>query len=83
MLNVWTKLLITLCLQVLLRVVDFHAGKGDLNKDFENAKHVFIDYWEQIAKRYKNYPNTLMFELINEPTFAFNKLKANRSNHLI
>lgn len=58
----------------LIAVIDFHGGKPDLNKDFVNAKPIFINYWEQVAKRYKNYPNTLMFELINEPTFDFNSL---------
>lgn len=58
----------------LIAVLDFHGWVGNLKKDFDGNRPIFIKLWEQIAQRYKNYPNTLMFELINEPTFDFNKL---------
>lgn len=58
----------------LIVVIDYHGGKGDFGQGYDNTKPIFIGYWEQMAIRYKNYPNTLMFELINEPTFDFNRL---------
>ena len=36
-------------------------------KDPNGQKPKFLAMWEQIAEHYKNYPNTLLFELLNEP----------------
>jgi endoglucanase len=39
----------------------------DFFKDPNNHKERFLAIWQQIAERYKDYPNTLLFEAINEP----------------
>jgi len=39
----------------------------DLYKDPNGHKERFIAIWKQIAERYKDYPDTLLFELLNEP----------------
>jgi len=41
--------------------LDNHHGSG-----YEN-KEKFVRIWEQIAERYRQYPDQLMFELVNEP----------------
>jgi endoglucanase len=39
----------------------------DFFKDPNGHKERFLAIWQQIAERYKDYPNTLLFEAINEP----------------
>jgi endoglucanase len=39
----------------------------DFFKDPNNHKERFLSIWQQIAERFKDYPNTLLFEAINEP----------------
>lgn len=51
----------------LVAVIDFHGWTGNLTNDFENSKEIFYKIWEQVAARYQTYPETLMFELVNEP----------------
>lgn len=34
---------------------------------FDNNKERFYTLWKQIAKHYKDYPETLLFEILNEP----------------
>jgi endoglucanase len=36
-------------------------------RDPNGLKPKFLAIWEQIAEHYKGYPNTLIFELLNEP----------------
>ena len=40
---------------------------NELDKNPANATAEFLKIWSQIAAHYKNYPNTLAFELDNEP----------------
>ena len=42
----------------------------ELFTDPNNNRERFISLWKQIAERYKGYPNTLLFELCNEPAGA-------------
>jgi endoglucanase len=39
----------------------------DFFNDPNNHKERFLAIWQQIAERYKDYPDTLLFEAINEP----------------
>ena len=39
----------------------------DLYKDPNNHRERFIAIWKQIAEHFKDYPNTLLFEFLNEP----------------
>lgn len=58
---------INLALQAELYVVlDFH-GYAALVENADGNKQRFYKIWEQIAKRYKKYPDSLFFELLNEP----------------
>lgn len=37
------------------------------NENFEKAESIIIKVWEQIAKRFENYDERLIFEAMNEP----------------
>jgi endoglucanase len=39
----------------------------DLFSDPNNHKERYLALWQQIAEHYKDYPNTLLFEPLNEP----------------
>jgi endoglucanase len=39
----------------------------DLFKDPNGHRERFLAIWQQIAERYKDYPDTLLFEALNEP----------------
>lgn len=47
-------------------VLDFHEFL-EMAKDPQGKKAQFLAVWKQIADRYKNAPNTVLFELLNEP----------------
>lgn len=51
----------------LIAVIDFH-GWSKLNDGGEEAANELYRYWEQTAEHYKDYPEELLFELLNEPT---------------
>jgi len=60
--------LLTNAQQVDLNVVlDFH-GYRDLVKEPDDNRERFISIWEQIAERYKNRPDSVYYELLNEPS---------------
>lgn len=46
-------------------MLDFH-GWYDLNVNNGDAR-LFLNIWKDVAEHYKDYPNSLIFELINEP----------------
>ncbi|MGN0492912.1 MAG: glycoside hydrolase family 5 protein [Acutalibacteraceae bacterium] len=48
-------------------VIDLHHY-SDLKTDFTANKANFYSIWEQLAEHYKNYPNRVIFELLNEPS---------------
>lgn len=50
-------------------VLDFHSF-NELMEDVNGNSDIFYSIWEQMAERYKNYPDSVIFELINEPTPA-------------
>jgi endoglucanase len=50
----------------LMAIVDFHEHHAMGANPLGN-KAKFLAIWEQIANRYKNYPNTILFEICNEP----------------
>lgn len=57
----------------LIAVLDlFHGWTGNLISDFDANSIAFYKIWQQIAERYRDYPDTLMFELINEPNTITN-----------
>jgi len=51
----------------------------DFFKDPNNHKERFLAIWQQIAERYKDYPNTLLFEAINEPQDNLQSVPAERN----
>jgi endoglucanase len=44
----------------------------ELNKDPIAEETRYLAIWQQIATHFKDYPNTVYFELLNEPHDAFN-----------
>ncbi len=52
---------------------------NELYKSPEKHKQRFMAIWKQIAERYKDYPDTLYFELLNEP---HDNLRAEQWNSL-
>jgi len=60
-------------------VVNVHHYR-ELYKDPNGHKERFIALWKQIAEHYKDYPNTLIFELLNEPE---GNLKATEWNAIL
>jgi endoglucanase len=44
----------------------------ELNKDPIAEEERYLSIWRQIAEHFKDYPNTVYFELLNEPHDAFN-----------
>ena len=50
----------------LLLILDFHHFE-EIKSNPEGEKERFISIWSQLAERYKDYPNRLVFELLNEP----------------
>lgn len=52
--------------QDLTLILDLHHFM-EIMDDPSNNKECLIAIWKQLATRYKDYPNTLVFELLNEP----------------
>ena len=52
--------------QDLVVILDFH-NYPDLMTDPQGHKERYLALWKQIAGYYKNYPSTVLFELLNEP----------------
>ncbi|MBE3144203.1 MAG: glycoside hydrolase family 5 protein [Planctomycetes bacterium] len=50
----------------LVLIINMH-NYYDLFTDPNNHKDRYLAIWQQIAERYKDYPNTLLFEALNEP----------------
>jgi len=48
-------------------VLDFHGCEG-LTKEPAANKARFIGIWKQVAERYKNQPDGVYYELLNEPS---------------
>lgn len=48
----------------------------ELNKDPIDEEVRYLAIWKQIAEHFKDYPNTVYFELLNEPHDAFNSNSA-------
>lgn len=56
--------------QLLLPINQYHNIKQEytaLKNDVDANKETFYSIWEQLAEHYKNYPNRVIFELLNEP----------------
>jgi len=47
-------------------IIDLHHYE-ELNLDPHNQKSRFLSIWRQITERYKGYPDTVFFEILNEP----------------
>lgn len=52
-------------------IVDFHHYE-EMAWDPWSHKDRFLGIWEQVAQHYKNYPPTVLFELLNEPNDQLN-----------
>ena len=50
-----------------LAVVINYQNYFEFYRDANGLKPKFLATWEQLAEHYKGYPNTLLFELLNEP----------------
>lgn len=52
-------------------IIDFHQACSlngtSIYTDYETVSPKFLKIWEQVSERYKNYPDLVAFELINEP----------------
>jgi endoglucanase len=59
-------------------IVDFHHYE-DLMKQPDAHAERFLGIWRQIAERYKNQPESVLFEILNEPN---SELDAKRWNQL-
>ena len=52
-------------------IINFH-NYYDLMEDPRDEKENFYKMWESIAERYKDRPDSLVFEILNEPTDSLN-----------
>ena len=59
------KRLLDLGLEVVLNVHHFREASDDPKGNFKKLKAI----WEQVAKRFCDYPQSLVFEVMNEPTW--------------
>jgi endoglucanase len=50
----------------LMVILDLHEYTA-MADDPEAKKDLFLDFWEQLAPRYRDKPNNVIFELLNEP----------------
>ena len=50
----------------LMVILDLH-NYNDVAKDPEGYKPRFLAYWKQIAARFKDAPDSVLFEILNEP----------------
>lgn len=50
-------------LQVILDLHEFHA----MSKNPAAKKDIFLSFWKQISDRFSNAPESVMFEILNEP----------------
>ncbi len=53
----------------LLAILDMHEF-GALGEDPAGLKPKFLAVWRQLASRFQGYPETVLFELLNEPNKA-------------
>jgi endoglucanase len=57
-------------------ILDVHHY-AELSQDPDSHSDRFVGLWKQIADRYKTQPETLIFELLNEPEKNLNPVKLN------
>jgi endoglucanase len=50
----------------LLVILDMHEF-GAMARDFAGLRAKYLAVWEQLAARYQGYPDSVLFELLNEP----------------
>ena len=62
--------------QGLAVIVDIHHYE-EMENDPDNETPRFYGLWEQIAKRYAGQPESVIFELLNEPCKNLNPVKLN------
>jgi endoglucanase len=63
-----------------LAIIINYQNYFEFYRDPNGLKPKFLATWEQLAEHYKGYPNTLLFELLNEPQ---ENIKAGDWNTLI
>ncbi len=63
-----------------LRVVVNVHHYAEMNEDPDSHQARLVEIWKQVAERYREYPDTLYFELFNEPN---GKLTPEKNNALI
>ncbi|OHB52704.1 MAG: endoglucanase [Planctomycetes bacterium GWF2_42_9] len=66
--------------QNLYAMINMHHYMELMNEPNEHHYERFIALWKQIAEHYKNYPNSVLFEPLNEP---HNALTADLWNQLL
>lgn len=50
----------------LITILDFHEF-GEMGQDPMGNKGRFLATWEQMTERYRDYPDDVLFEILNEP----------------
>jgi len=50
----------------LMVILDFHEYNA-MADDPESKKVIFLSFWQQVAPRYKDMPDKVLFEILNEP----------------
>jgi endoglucanase len=53
--------------QGLVVILDLHEF-GSMGQDPEGNKGKFLAFWRQVAARYKDAPDSVLFEILNEPS---------------
>jgi len=51
----------------LIAIIDFHHYDEIMDSPGRQHQERFVAIWSQIAEHYKDYPDELLFELLNEP----------------
>ncbi|MEI7847220.1 MAG: glycoside hydrolase family 5 protein [Chloroflexota bacterium] len=67
--------------QNLVVILDFHSYP-DLMENPQGHQKRYLALWQQIAGYYKNYPKTVLFELLNEPNGKLDSAQWNKISNL-
>ena len=66
----------------LITIINSHHDRW-LYSNFPDSLDRFEKLWEQIAHRFKDKPDELLFEIINEPYFDLSKAEVDTINHRV
>jgi endoglucanase len=62
-------------LNIIIDVHDF----DELHEDPKTNEPILLDIWKQLSQHYANYPDNLIFEIINEPKDKFSGARVNKT----